>query len=304
MSRHRALALVLALLCALTGLTGVAATGSASASAAPSAAGSRAGFAPMQLGDRGWRVRVLQSRLHQLGLHSEVVTNTFDRETRDGVATVQRRRGWTADGVVDERTWLKIVSLTTQPTTEALHNVYAPGKPLLQRGDAGMWVRQVQARLKQVRWYDARVTGRYTQATVKAVEGFQAKRRIPVTGAVDRRTLTRLKAMTREPTKAELFNIVPSGPALDPRCLTGRLAYWQGQYVSAAVRVDTCMSSTRPITMAWEWRSTISSTSQSTAASASTSSGTPDARVIHSAPAKRSAPFRPPLPVNRSAISS
>ena len=176
----------------------------------------------MQLGDRGWRVRVLQSRLHQLDLHSEVVTNRFDRETRDGVATVQRRRGWTADGVVDERTWLKIVSLTTEPTTEALHNVYTPGKPLLQRGDTGMWVRQVQARLKQVRWYDARVTGRYTQATVKAVEGFQAKRRIPVTGAVDRRTLTRLKEMTREPTKAELFNIVPSGPALDPRCLTGR----------------------------------------------------------------------------------
>jgi len=222
MSRHRALALVLALLCALTTLTGVAATGSASAAAAPSASGSRAAFAPMQLGDRGWRVRVLQSRLHQLGLHSEVVTNTFDRETRDGVATVQRRRGWTADGVVDERTWLKIVSLTSQPTTEALHNVYTPGKPLLQRGDAGMWVRQVQARLKQVRWYDARVTGRYTQATVKAVEGFQAKRRIPVTGAVDRRTLTRLKEMTREPTRAELFNVVPSGPALDPRCLTGR----------------------------------------------------------------------------------
>ena len=221
MSRHRALALVLALLCALTGLTGVAANGSASA-AAPSASGSRAGVAPMQLGDRGWRVRVLQSRLHQLGLHSEVVTNTFDRETRDGVATVQRRRGWTADGVVDERTWLKIVSLTTQPTTEALHNVYTPGKPLLQRGDTGMWVRQVQARLKQVRWYDARVTGRYTKKTVTAVEGFQAKRRIPVTGAVDRRTLTRLTDMTREPTKAELFNIVPSGPALDPRCLTGR----------------------------------------------------------------------------------
>ena len=106
---------------------------------------------------------MLQSRLHQLDLHSEVVTNRFDRETRDGVATFQRRRGWTADGVVDERTWLKIVSLTTEPTTEALHNVYTPGQPLLQRGDTGMWVRQVQARLKQVRWYDARVTGRYTR---------------------------------------------------------------------------------------------------------------------------------------------
>jgi peptidoglycan hydrolase-like protein with peptidoglycan-binding domain len=221
MPRHRPLALVLALLCALTALAGVASTGSASA-AAPTVSGARAGFVAMQLGDRGWRVRVLQSRLHQLGLHSEVVTNSFDRETRDGVATVQRRRGWTADGVVDERTWMKIVSLTTEPTTEALHNVYTPGRPLLERGDSGMRVRQVQARLKQVRWYDAKVTGRYTQATVTAVEGFQAKRRIPVTGAVDRRTLTRLKEMTREPTRAELFNVVPSGPALDPRCLTGR----------------------------------------------------------------------------------
>jgi peptidoglycan hydrolase-like protein with peptidoglycan-binding domain len=217
MSRHRAPALVLALLCALTGLSGVAVTGSASA-----AASSRAAFATMQLGDSGWRVRVLQSRLHQLDLHSEVVTNRFDRETREGVVTFQRRRGWAADGVVEERTWRKIVALTTEPTTEALHNVYTPGKPLLQRGDTGMFVRQVQARLKQVRWYDARVTGRYSGATVTAVEGFQAKRRIPVTGAVDRRTLTRLKEMTRQPTKAELFNIVPSGPALDPRCLSGR----------------------------------------------------------------------------------
>jgi peptidoglycan hydrolase-like protein with peptidoglycan-binding domain len=221
MSHHRALALVLAFLCALTGVS--ATTGSATAASAASAAtSSRADFAAMQLGDTGWRVRVLQSRLHQLDLHSEVVTNTFDHETRDGVATFQRRRGWTADGVVDERTWLKIVSLTTEPTSEALHNVYTPGKPLLQRGDTGMWVRQVQARLTQVRWYDGRVTGRYTQKTVQAVKGFQAKRRIPVTGAVDRRTLTRLKDMTREPTRAELFNIVPSGPALDPRCMTGR----------------------------------------------------------------------------------
>jgi peptidoglycan hydrolase-like protein with peptidoglycan-binding domain len=165
---------------------------------------------------------VLQSRLHQLGLHSEVVGNRFDEETRDGVATFQRRRGWAADGVVDQRTWQKIVAKTSEPTSDALHNVYTPGRPLLERGDSGMWVRQVQARLKQLQWYDGKVTGRFAGTTVTAVEGFQAKRRIPVTGQVDRRTLTRLKDMTREPTKAELFNVVPSGPALDPRCTTGR----------------------------------------------------------------------------------
>ena len=221
MPRHtppRLLALLLALLCATTALTAVATT-PASAAAESSAS---AGPTPLRLGDTGWRVRVLQSRLHQLDLHSEVVTNRFDTETRNGVVTFQRRRDWRADGVVDQRTWTAIVSRTTEPTPEALHNVYTPGRPLLERGDTGMWVRQVQARLKQVRWYDGRVTGRYAGTTVTAVEGFQAKRRIPVTGQVDRRTLTRLKEMTREPTKAELFNIVPAGPALDPRCLTGR----------------------------------------------------------------------------------
>jgi peptidoglycan hydrolase-like protein with peptidoglycan-binding domain len=212
----RLIALLLTLMCSLGAVSVV---GEPVAAAGTSA---RAEFEPMRPGDSGWRVRVLQSRLHQLGLHSEVVTNRFDAETRAGVATFQRRRGWTADGVVDERTWLKIVARTTEPTSDALHNVYQPGRPLLQRGDTGMWVRQVQARLKQVRWYDGKVTGRYSRTTVEAVRGFQAKRRIPVTGQVDRRTLTRLKDMTREPTKAELFNIVAQGPALDPRCETGR----------------------------------------------------------------------------------
>jgi peptidoglycan hydrolase-like protein with peptidoglycan-binding domain len=216
----RAIALLLALVCATTVLAGAATT--ASAAAPTSASAARADFTPLRPGDTGWRVRVLQSRLHQLDLHSEVVTSHFDEETRTGVATFQRRRGWTADGVVDERTWSRIVALTTEPTSEALHNVYTPGRPLLERGDTGMWVRQVQARLEQVRWFDGSVTGRYGRSTVEAVQGFQAKRKIPVTGEVDRRTLSRLKEMTREPTRAELFNIVPAGPALDPRCVTGR----------------------------------------------------------------------------------
>lgn len=211
----RATAVLLALVCSLTALAVV----DGADAAVPA---HRAEFAPMRLGDTGWRVRELQSRLHQLDLHSEVVTSRFDRETQTGVATFQRRRGWTADGVVDERTWRKVASITTEPTTEALHNVYTPGRPLLQRGDRGMRVRQVQARLRQVRAYDAKVTGRYTRRTVEAVEGFQAKQRIPVTGQVDRRTLTRLTDATRTPTRAELFDIVATGPPLDPRCTTGR----------------------------------------------------------------------------------
>jgi hypothetical protein len=84
-------------------------------------------------------------------------------------------------------------------------------------------VRDLQARLKQIAWYFGDVTGSYDDQTATAVRGFQAKRAIPATGVVDRRTLDRLVAMTTTPTGAELRNQLPSPGKLDPRCLTGRV---------------------------------------------------------------------------------
>lgn len=100
-----------------------------------------------------------------------------------------------------------------------------PGPTLLAPGDKGDDVRDLQARLAQIDWFDADVTGFYGEVTTEAVRGFQAKREIPVTGEVDQRTLDRLHAMTTEPTQAELTNQpttnVPG--ALDPRCTSGRV---------------------------------------------------------------------------------
>lgn len=193
-----------------------------SAQATSSSSSERAGFTRLAFGDTGWKVRELQSRLHQLGLHSEVVTSRFDAQARDGVRTFQARRQRPTTGVVDRATWDKLVAKTVEPTTEALHNIYTPGTAILTAGDEGLAVRRLQARLAQVKWYAGDVSGAFDQKTVTSVTGFQTKRRIPVTGEVDRRTLDRLAQMTRKPTKAELFNIQPAGPALDPRCMTGR----------------------------------------------------------------------------------
>ncbi|MFE6507816.1 peptidoglycan-binding protein [Nocardioides sp. NPDC057767] len=99
------------------------------------------------------------------------------------------------------------------------------GPRLFGKGDSGDDVRDLQARLKQIGWFNAGVTGFYGDVTTEAVSGFQAKRGIAVTGFVDQTTLDRLHAMTREPTEAELTNAPPPVPAgkLDPRCLTGRV---------------------------------------------------------------------------------
>lgn len=216
------LSVVLTLGLAGLGATALTSPARADGSGASSGASSARASTVMRLGDTGWRVRVLQSRLHQLGLHSEVITSRFDAPTREGVRTFQARRNREVTGRVDARTWARLVAVTTEPTRDALHNVYVPGPAIVSTGDRGLAVRRLQARLAQLRWWTGDVTGVYDARTAEAVRGFQAKRRIPVTGEVDRRTLDRLAAMTTRPTKVELFNIEPQGPALDPRCTTGR----------------------------------------------------------------------------------
>ncbi len=109
-----------------------------------------------------------------------------------------------------------------------LEEALVPGPTLLGPGDQGDEVRDLQARLRQVAWLSSAPDGVFGDLTTVAVSGFQAKREVPVTGEVDRRTLDRLLAMTTAPTGAELSGAV-SDPAattpgtLDPRCLTGRV---------------------------------------------------------------------------------
>src|SRR5690349_1959836 len=107
----------------------------------------------------------------------------------------------------------------TPPSTSA-----ASGPVLWSRGDTGPGVRELQARLRQVAWLYDGPTGSYDDLTERAVKGFQGKRGLPRTGRTDTVTWKRLKAMTREPGKWELY-LMGGQPAdaPDPRCLTGRV---------------------------------------------------------------------------------
>jgi peptidoglycan hydrolase-like protein with peptidoglycan-binding domain len=117
---------------------------------------------------------------------------------------------------------------TTKPTPTATRTTPAP-VVLWRQGDSGQKVRQLQARLRQIRWFSGDVSNYYGTRTVAAVRGFQAKRGYPVTGAVDERTWSKLVSMTHRPTADELANVTarkPSGVGawdVDKRCLTGRV---------------------------------------------------------------------------------
>jgi peptidoglycan hydrolase-like protein with peptidoglycan-binding domain len=177
----------------------------------------------LEPGDRGVEVRELQVRLFQLGRLPELTTGAYDAATVDAVRGFQGAQRIARTGTVDLRTWERLVDLTDEPTRDALFNVLHPGPVLLEDGDSGDAVRDLQVRLVQIEWLFGDVTGTYDAATVEAVRGFQAKREIPVTGQVDQRTLDRLHAMTVTPTYDQKHNVDPEPGALDPRCLTGRV---------------------------------------------------------------------------------
>jgi peptidoglycan hydrolase-like protein with peptidoglycan-binding domain len=177
----------------------------------------------LERGDRGVKVRELQHRLSQLAWFTPPMTGTFDAATRAAVKGFQAKRGFEATGEVDARTWRRVVTMSRTPTGDEMFNRAGPA--LFAPGDAGAEVREIQARLRQIAWFFGDVSDVYGDQTTAAVKGFQAKRMIPVTGEVDRRTLDLLAGMTTEPTADELANRPPDpaeGAPLDPRCLTGR----------------------------------------------------------------------------------
>ena len=134
-------------------------------------------------------MRELQSRLYQLAWLPELTTGRYDAATRDAVRGFQAKRDFAATGRVDPRTWRRLQRMTDTPTHDQLYNVLHPGPAILASGAQGEAVRDLQARLVATAWLSGPVTGRYDDTTVAAVRGFQAKRAIPVTGAVDERTL-------------------------------------------------------------------------------------------------------------------
>lgn len=103
---------------------------------------------------------------------------------------------------------------------------------VLRQGDTGPKVRSLQARLRQIGWFDGDVSDRYGSRTAASVRGFQTKRGYDATGLLDEHTWDKLVSMTHRPTADELANVKPDPVTpppgsvawdVDERCMTGRV---------------------------------------------------------------------------------
>ncbi|MFG2330387.1 L,D-transpeptidase family protein [Streptomyces sp. NPDC048604] len=112
-------------------------------------------------------------------------------------------------------------SPSATPTTE---RPQPQSKVLMKDGDESAQVRELQARLRQIGYFDRAPTGFYGSITGTAVKAFQKKRELPQTGSVDEITWQKLLGMTRKPTKDELRPSTSNKlDKPDPRCMKGRV---------------------------------------------------------------------------------
>lgn len=172
---------------------------------------------------------------------------------------------------------------TEEPKAETTKPAQIAGPAIMRQGQSSDRIKELQARLAQIGWFNGPVTGNYGSQTTTAVAGFQAKRGLPSNGAVDQKTWDRLVGMTRKPTADELSNApkptkAPSSKAgtnqqgtkaanVDPRCMTGRVICiskktntlrWMnnGQVLMTMdVRFGTSEYPTREGTFSVQWKS-------------------------------------------------
>ncbi|GAB4374416.1 MAG: hypothetical protein Kow00121_18770 [Elainellaceae cyanobacterium] len=154
----------------------------------------------VQLNDTGDQVIELQRRLADLGFYNGEISGTYDYATEAAVMQFQQANGLFADGVVGANTEATL----RRPTEEISRPTATPGTStqnsdqsynssydsspntngLIQIGDTGQTISDLQLRLKELGFYQGEITGVYGPETEAAVTTFQQSRGLVADGIV------------------------------------------------------------------------------------------------------------------------
>lgn len=115
-------------------------------------------------------------------------------------------------------------SASASPSPSASASPSPTVKQIMANGDDSELVRELQARLRQLKLMTVAPTGFYGSKTTAAVKSFQSKNGLSATGGVDEPTWKKIQNATKKPTDAELRPPTVNEPdAPDARCMTGRV---------------------------------------------------------------------------------
>ncbi|RSS99729.1 murein L,D-transpeptidase [Streptomyces sp. WAC07149] len=125
----------------------------------------------------------------------------------------------------------------------------APGaKPLMANGDESEQVRELQARLRQLKLVSTAPTAFYGSKTTAAVKTFQSQHGLSATGSVDEATWQKVQGLTKKPTDDELRPPTTNEvDAPDPRCMQGRVMCISKESRTLAWMIDGKVVSTMDV---------------------------------------------------------
>jgi peptidoglycan hydrolase-like protein with peptidoglycan-binding domain len=186
-----------------TSSTTTSATSTRSAAAAAAAA-RKVGSRTLRKGDRGARVKALQTLLTQAGFKTSS-DGQYGASTVTVVRRFQRAANLKATGVADARTLRALKSATdgsAASNTSGGYDVRATGTSShhlgdripLRKGMSGHDVKVLQDFLERT-GYDTSVDGEYGAGTVKSVKKFETDQQIDVDGVVDAADIDVLRSL-------------------------------------------------------------------------------------------------------------
>ncbi|MBT2545637.1 murein L,D-transpeptidase [Streptomyces sp. ISL-44] len=121
-------------------------------------------------------------------------------------------------------------------------------KQIMANGDDSEQVRELQARLKQLKLMSVAPTGFYGTKTTAAVKSYQSKNGLNPTGSVDEATWKKIQGATKKPTADELRPpAVNEADAPDPRCMEGRVMCISKESRTLAWMIDGKIISTMDV---------------------------------------------------------
>jgi peptidoglycan hydrolase-like protein with peptidoglycan-binding domain len=165
-------------------------------------AAKKVGTKPLRKGDRGARVKALQTLLTQAGFKA-TTDGQFGATTAKVVQRFQRAARLKATGVADTRTLAALKTATdgSAANTSGGYDVRSTGDPYhlgdripLKKGMSGHDVKILQDYLKRA-GFDTSVDGEYGTGTVKSVKQFETDQQVGVDGVVDAADIDLLRSL-------------------------------------------------------------------------------------------------------------
>ncbi|MDY6898487.1 MAG: peptidoglycan-binding protein [Cyanobacteriota bacterium] len=135
---------------------------------------------PLQLGSRNQDVKKLQQDLKQLNYFVGNPTGYFGPITKDAVASFQKDKSLTVDGIAGSRT----LSALQNSLAKGLQDNVGGENFSLRLGSRGAEVTSLQKRLQRLNYFKGKITGYFGPYTRDIVTRFQKERGLTVDGIV------------------------------------------------------------------------------------------------------------------------